>query len=86
MYMIQNIFNKLKYKKDIEAGDYISSENVQDIQEIEEEVAEKIINNNTYKNHEYNTNYIKGYNNYHMNYNRNVMSDLREIIIHKISI
>jgi hypothetical protein len=83
-YILQTIFNKLKNKNDIEAGNCISYENDLEIKNNEttnilvtnKEVTMYYYNNNNNNINNYNNNY-SNYN----NYNRNFISDLREIVI-----
>ena len=82
-YLLQTIFNKLKNKKDIEAGECISyKEEIEEVQEVQE-LQEKKIEFIPYNNYNNYYNYNKYYNG---NYNNNFISDLREIVIHKITV
>ena len=80
-YILQTIFNKLKNKKDIEAGDCCSyKEEIEEVQEVQE-VHKKRVELIPYNNYNNYYNY-----NYNGNYNNNFISDLREIVIHKITV
>jgi len=80
-YILQTIFNKIKNRKDIEAGNCISYEN--DIEIKNNETTNNLVTNKEvtmYYNNNNINNYNNNYSNYN-NYNRNFISDLREIVI-----